>query len=73
MAVCSKHHKQLNENGEGKCSIPMWHMGMPDGFCNEVAYGPHEKRLGSYDGYVPYLACYAHGGPKSNKRVNLTP
>jgi hypothetical protein len=24
MGVCSKHHRELDENGEGKCSVPMW-------------------------------------------------
>jgi len=77
MAASSKHHKELNENGEGKCSVPMWRNGVPAGFCDEIAYGktiPYEtfrdnrgerKRFdGGYCGYVPYLACPGHGGPK---------
>jgi len=69
MAFLSKHHKELGENGEGKCSVPMWLRGAPAGFCNEIAYGPPEGRKGCYQGYVPGLACYAHGGPKYNKKV----
>jgi hypothetical protein len=73
----SKHHKELNENGEGKCSVPMWIMGCPAGFCDEVSYGKPEpcaryrrrdgttfRADGRYDGYVPGLACWGHGGPK---------
>ena len=74
---CSKHHMELDENGVGKCSVPMWINGIPVGFCDELAYGKPplakyyydwEGRLrrldGLYDGYVPGLACPAHGGPK---------
>ena len=77
MASTSKHHHELDENGVGKCSVPMWCMGLPAGFCNEPAYGkPTESRTfrnvhtgeiqredGRYAGYVPGLACPAHGGP----------
>lgn len=76
MSACSKHHLELDENGEGRCSVPMWQGGCPAGFCDEVAYGPPTKakwfrdrdgRLrrmdGKYEGYVPGLACKAHGGP----------
>ncbi len=74
----SKCHKELDENGVGKCSVPMWCCGMPAGFCDEPAYG---KRVptkwyrdangrvfpadGRYEGYVPALACPSHGGPVS--------
>jgi hypothetical protein len=75
----SEHHMQLNAEGVGKCSVPMWMGGCPAGFCDKDAYG---KRLpssayyrhgagrtvrsdGRYDGYVPGLACPGHGGPKS--------
>ena len=72
---CSKHHHELNEHGEGKCSVPMWSDGCPDGFCDETAYGvpTQSKRFavngkwfredGRYAGYVPGLACPRHGGP----------
>ncbi|HCU16543.1 MAG TPA: hypothetical protein DF729_15240 [Hafnia paralvei] len=78
MSVLSKHHKELNSEGVGKCSVPMWSGGGPAGFCDEPAYGiplPREyvenrftgqrRYLTSgYDGYVPGLACPCHGGPK---------
>ncbi len=74
---CSDCHMKLDENGEGKCSVPMWrYPGVPAGFCDEVAYGKPTpcKRVrtrdgklirldGRYDGHVPGLACRAHGGP----------
>lgn len=65
MACLSPHHKQLNEHGEGKCSVPMWSGGCPAGFCDEPAYGEQtvagKKR---YTGYVGALACPGHGGPE---------
>ncbi len=77
MSSCSKHHKELNERGEGKCSVPMWMGGVPAGFCDRVAYGNYingeefrdrDGRLrrldGKYNGYVPHLACFRHGGPE---------
>lgn len=74
-----QHHKELDSNGIGKCSVPMWGGGCPSGFCDRPAYG---ERLptryfrnyssggefaedGGYAGYVPALACSVHGGPKS--------
>lgn len=77
MSRLSKHHLVLDENGEGKCSVPMWSAGSPSEFCDETAYGkplPREYVTNSwgqrryltpgYDGYVPGLACPCHGGPK---------
>ena len=75
---CSTWHFELNENGEGKCSVPMWSgYGMPAGFCDNPAYGKPTlcetfrarngeifRVDGKRSGYVPGLACYAHGGPK---------
>jgi hypothetical protein len=69
------HHKLTN--GIGKCSVPMWD-GLGECFCDGPAYGkplPYEEfrngwtgRMqrfdGGYNGYVPGLACPAHGGPK---------
>ena len=63
MAVCNKNHKELT-NGKGKCSVPMWMNGVPAGFCDRDAFGePTEAGKFRYTGYVPYLACYGHGGP----------
>ncbi len=72
MASCDNRHK-VPENGVACCSRPMWSGGLPADFCNEPAYGPQEKdqrRSGEYlqgrwcASYVPFWACYAHGGPK---------
>jgi hypothetical protein len=77
MSCLSPHHEQLNELGEGCCSVPMWWgMGMAAGFCDRPAYGKRpEGRThtrwdgfewrddGLYTGYVPGLACPIHGGP----------
>jgi hypothetical protein len=72
-------HDHLDDQGAGRCSVPMWHMGR-ECFCDEPAYGvrPPATRTwtnaytgelmrsdGLYNGYVPGLACYAHGGPHS--------
>lgn len=60
---CGKRHKELDEQGKGLCSVPMWCQGVPAGFCDNEAYGNRvNKRV--YDGYVMYLACPGHGGPK---------
>ena len=77
MASLSRYHQELGPNGEGKCSVPMWSGGCPAGFCDEPAFGvrPIGKTIrmrdgriirvdGLYDGYVPALACPAHGGPQ---------
>ena len=77
MARLSEHHQKLNEQGEGKCSVPMWMAGCPSGFCDEPAYGERPPGTthrrwdgfewrddGLYPGYVPALACPMHGGPK---------
>ena len=64
---CGTRHKELDENGEGKCSVPMWCSEIPAGFCNEVAYGRPllgRDEIGGIDIYVPALACHTHGGPK---------
>jgi hypothetical protein len=58
-------HRELDNNGEGLCSVPMWRGGMPAGFCDQPAFGlqtTEGKR--KYDGYVPGLACFGHGGPE---------
>ena len=76
MARLSKKHETLTD-GVGACSVPMWCGGCPAGFCDEPAYGVRPKGEmyratggemvradGKYSGYVPALACPAHGGPK---------
>ena len=75
MAQMANCHKKLNDKGEGKCSVPMWSNGLPAGFCDKPAYGerPNGETFrtpggihrvdGKYGGYVPGLACPAHGGP----------
>lgn len=78
MSRLSKWHEELNAEGVGKCSVPMWSGGCPAGFCDEPAYGnrlPTKIRTrwdgveladdGGYAGYVPALACPGHGGPRS--------
>lgn len=77
MRAC-EHHKKLDDEGRGKCSVPMWCNGLPAGFCDEEAYGERPdgetyrdgygniRRFdGRYAGYIPGLACPAHGGPKT--------
>jgi hypothetical protein len=80
MSCASQHHRELDADGIGKCSVPMWcYPGVPAGFCDEPAYGerpPGETWMnyaanermrtdGRYNGYVPALACVNHGGPRS--------
>lgn len=80
MARTSEHHHKLTD-GVGKCSVPMWMGGLPADFCDRAAYGerpPGEEFRngwtgelirfdGRYNGYVPGLACPAHGGPENPK------
>ncbi len=54
----SNHHMELNEQGEGKCSVPMWIGGIPAGFCDRPAFGV------SANPDAPFLACQCHGGPQ---------
>lgn len=77
MSTIGPRHKELDENGEGLCSVPMWIGGMPGGFCDNAAYGERpsceqyrngftgemQRTDGRYNGYVPALACPGHGGP----------
>lgn len=76
MARLSNRHRELDAEGRGSCSVPMWMNGMPAGFCDKTAYGERpqcqEWRAATgevfrydhkYSGYVPALACPAHGGP----------
>lgn len=78
MARCGKHHLELDENGKGFCSVPMWSGGLPAGFCDKEAYGeqlpcPTYRDIwtgeicrtdGKRAGYIPGLACPMHGGPE---------
>jgi hypothetical protein len=68
MGTLSKHHKELT-NGIGKCSVPMWCGGLPAGFCDNNAYSMQVSKR--YDGYVPALACYNHGGKSKEEALNL--
>jgi hypothetical protein len=76
MSTLSEHHKKLT-NGVGRCSVPMWKGGIPDGFCDQPAFGERPAAKvhrrwdgfeyrddGRYTGFVPGLACPAHGGPR---------
>lgn len=78
MSQLHQHHQALNDEGTGRCSVPMWQCGYPAGFCDRPAYGhrpeaPVHRRWdgfewrddGRYAGYVPGLACVQHGGPDS--------
>jgi hypothetical protein len=69
---------KVDEQGFGRCSVPMWMGGSPCGFCDKPAFGErpdavtHTRWDGFewrddllYAGYVPGLACAAHGGPKT--------
>lgn len=78
MSALSDCHKTLNADGVGRCSVPMWGVGGPAGFCDEPAFGERPDGVtnlrwdgyewrddGLYAGYVPGLACRCHGGPKT--------
>lgn len=79
MSRISASHENVDANGVGKCSVPMWVNGVPAGFCDKPAYGKqvscrmiwnacngqYQREDGKYDGYVPALACPGHGGPAS--------
>lgn len=73
----SEHHKKLNEQGEGKCGVPLWWgWGGEAGFCDKPAYGvqpPSQLVYNAYeggwrrtDGYeIRFgLVCPDHGGPR---------
>ena len=64
MGRCNKKHMELDDDGRGLCSVPMWMGGMPCGFCDNGAFG-ERVNSSAYTGYVPFLACPIHGGPKS--------
>jgi len=79
----SKSRTELNEHGEGLCSVPMFFgYGGPAGHCNSPAFGPQTKEYlerfrymnPAYHSpaYAPGLACYCHGGlgPKVFKDGN---
>lgn len=76
MSCHSQHHQQLNDQGEGKCGVPMWYgYGGDAGFCDKPAYGKQppcqevwNAHWGQYqrtDGFKSRsgLVCPAHGGP----------
>ena len=80
MAAMREYHK-AKCGVEGKCSRPMWQMGM-EVFCDAPAWGEQYTRgsphgpywdapgsrgpYGDYQPYVPSLACKGHGGPGPN-------
>ena len=71
MASLSPHHKELTD-GEGRCSVPMWQMGCPAGFCDRKAYGKQrppssQEEVYNQPPYAPGLACPAHAGPSGPK------
>lgn len=76
---CRQQHDDAIHGVLGICSVPMWIGNMPAGCCGEKSYGrrPPSRMFRNYsqggrfqredllyDGYVPDLACPAHGGPK---------
>lgn len=67
MSECSQYHLTVDKFGFGKCSVPMWSMGLPAGFCDREAYGEPAKTYTHWSShsnpYVPGLACPGHGGP----------
>lgn len=77
MGRISEHH--VAKCGiEGKCSVPMWSSGSPDGFCDRPAYGQqytkgtahapfHWMTPGHNPPYAPDLCCDHHGGPSANQ------
>ena len=82
---CEQEYDDAFNGVLGLCSVPMWVNGCPAGTCDCKAYGERpkgarfwnyaaneEQRLdGRYNGYVPGLACPAHGGPKApNAKVS---
>jgi len=66
MTQLSNHHRELDEHGIGKCSVPLTTPGgVPAGLCDSPAYGNVPPNTVSY-GYVTHgLACPMHGGPDS--------
>lgn len=36
--MSSRLHCELDKDGVGACSVPMWCNGLPDGFCNAPAF-----------------------------------
>ncbi len=73
MARCGKYHRELVLGFAGRCSVPMWQGGVPADFCDDPAFGRPEERQRRYEGYVPGLACYGHGGPSPPiKTVSIT-
>lgn len=62
---CSEYHKKLGPDGVGQCSVPTWDEKGNECFCEAPAYGfQTEEGMRRYRGYVPFLACWHHGGPK---------
>lgn len=77
-AECREEYEDAFNGVLGRCSVPMWMNGAPAGTCGQKSYGnrPHSPMWWNaaagemmradlrYAGYVPGLACPAHGGPE---------
>lgn len=63
MSRLLQYHEELNERGEGKCSVPMWIGGVPGGFCDRPAFGRQQDPRTARS-FAPGFACPAHGGPE---------
>lgn len=77
MSRISEHHRATC-GVEGKCSVPMWSAGSPNGFCDRTAYGQqyakgtahapmHWMTPGHHSPYAPDLCCDHHGGPRADQ------
>lgn len=62
----------------GRCRVPMWCGGLPDGFCGEEAFGPQYPReyLAAVDcrpvndwPYAVGHCCKKHGGPGEGQPI----
>lgn len=76
MSTICDHHKP-KAGVTGKCSVPLFSGGGPDGFCDRDAYGQQFTDLAPVMApqygpnnrmpYAPGLACSHHGGPSETQ------